>query len=75
MMGVMTETAESRARLLSLINELAVVRGRVTLASGMEADYYLDLRRVTLEHRSAPLVGEVVLDLLEEQGLDRKSVV
>lgn len=67
----MTETADPRARLLSLIDELAVVRGRVTLASGKEADYYLDLRRVTLEHRSAPLVGDVVLDLLDEQGLLR----
>jgi orotate phosphoribosyltransferase len=41
----------------------------VTLASGLEADYYLDLRRVTLEHRAAPLVGDVVLDLLDEHGL------
>lgn len=71
MIETMTDTADPRACLLSLIDELAVVRGRVTLASGTEADYYLDLRRVTLEHRSAPLVGDVVLDLLDEQGLLR----
>lgn len=65
----MTETASTRDRLLALIDDLAVVRGRVTLASGLEADYYLDLRRVTLEHRAAPLVGDVVLDLLETHGL------
>ena len=65
----MTETASTRDRLLALIDDLAVVRGRVTLASGMEADYYLDLRRVTLEHRAAPLVGDVVVDLLDEHGL------
>ena len=65
----MTDSAVNRSRLLALIDELAVVRGRVTLASGMEADYYLDLRRVTLEHRAAPLVGDVVLDLLHENGM------
>lgn len=69
MIELMTETATARERLLALIDELAVVRGRVTLASGMEADYYLDLRRVTLEHRAAPLVGDVVLNLLDEHGL------
>lgn len=69
MIGTMTQTSAVRERLLSLIHDLAVVRGRVTLASGVGADYYLDLRRVTLEHRSAPLVGDVVLDLLDERGL------
>lgn len=71
-----TSAAESRAQLLKLIDELAVVRGRVTLSSGKEADYYLDLRRVTLDHRSAPLIGDVVLDLLDREGyLDRIDAV
>lgn len=54
-----------RARLLDLINALAVVRGEVTLSSGASADYYVDLRRVTLHHEAAPLVGRVMLDVLE----------
>jgi orotate phosphoribosyltransferase len=58
-----------REQLRDLITELAVVHGPVTLASGKEADYYVDLRRVTLHHRAAPLVGHVLLDLLEEVGL------
>jgi len=58
-----------REQLRDLITELAVVPGKVTLASGQEADYYVDLRRVTLHHRAAPLVGHVLLDLLEEVGL------
>lgn len=62
-----TSPGAARARLLELISELAVVRGRVTLSSGAEADYYVDLRRVTLHHEAAPLVGRVVLDLLSEQ--------
>lgn len=59
---------EVAAQLLKLIDELAVVRGKVTLSSGKEADYYLDLRRITLDHRAAPLVGEVMLDLFERSG-------
>lgn len=58
-----------REQLRDLIAELAVVHGKVTLASGREADYYVDLRRVTLHHRAAPLIGHVLLDTLEEAGL------
>ena len=42
---------DDRRRLLELIKELAVVHGRVTLSSGREADYYIDLRRITLHRR------------------------
>jgi orotate phosphoribosyltransferase len=52
-----------RANLLQLIRDLAVVHGRVVLSSGREADYYVDLRRVTLHHAAAPLVGRVMLDV------------
>ncbi|BDZ62241.1 orotate phosphoribosyltransferase [Demequina sediminis] len=61
-------TGTPREQLRDLITELAVVRGRITLASGREADYYVDLRRITLHHRAAPLVGHVLLDALEEAG-------
>jgi orotate phosphoribosyltransferase len=49
-----------REDLAALVRELGVVRERVTLSSGAEADYYVDLRRVTLEHRAAPLVGRLL---------------
>jgi orotate phosphoribosyltransferase len=49
-----------REELADLVRELGVVHGRVTLASGREADYYVDLRRVTLHHRAAPLVGRLL---------------
>jgi len=58
----------SRDRLRDLIKELAVVHGRVTLASGREADYYVDLRRATLHHEAAPLIGHLLLDHLEVSG-------
>ncbi len=63
-----------REQLHELVKQLAVVHGRVTLASGKEADYYVDLRRVTLHHRAAPLVGHVMLDMLEEAGLGTAEV-
>lgn len=44
------------------IIEKAVVHGKVILSSGREADYYVDLRRVTLDAEAAPLVGHVMLE-------------
>lgn len=64
------DSAAARERLRELIVELAVVRGRVTLASGMEADYYIDLRRVTLQHEASRLVGQVMLELLDDAGIE-----
>lgn len=61
-------TGTPRDQLRQLITDLAVVRGKVTLASGREADYYVDLRRVTLHHAAAPLIGHLLLDALEEAG-------
>jgi orotate phosphoribosyltransferase len=52
-----------RDRLLGEIRTKAVVWGRVVLASGVDADYYIDLRRIALDGRAAPLVGRVMLDL------------
>ena len=50
----------------------AVVHGKVILSSGKEADYYVDLRRVTLDSVAAPLVGQVMLDLTAD--LDYEAV-
>jgi orotate phosphoribosyltransferase len=55
-----------RDDLRKLIHDLAVVWGRVTLSSGAEADYYVDMRRLSLHHAGAPLVGKVMLDLVGE---------
>jgi len=46
--------------LAALVRELGIVHGKVTLSSGAEADYYVDMRRVTLEHRAAPLLGRLL---------------
>ncbi|GAB3519343.1 orotate phosphoribosyltransferase [Arthrobacter monumenti] len=68
MTSALPDVSDARARLLELIKELAVVRGRVTLSSGKEADYYIDLRRITLHHEASKLVGQVMLDLLDRAG-------
>ena len=58
--------ATARARLLEIIREKAIVHGRVTLSSGREADYYVDLRRISLDGEAAPLVGMVMRDLTRD---------
>jgi len=59
-----------RDELLSLVRSQAVVHGRVTLSSGREADYYVDLRRTTLSGEAAPLVGRVMLELTADLEYD-----
>ena len=55
--------AAAKARLAELVEQLAVVHGRVTLSSGREADYYVDLRRATLHHEAGPLIGVLLRQL------------
>ena len=56
----------ARDQLKAEILNKAVVRGKVILSSGKEADFYVDLRRVTLDSVAAPLVGEVMLELTKD---------
>ncbi|HKE63615.1 MAG TPA: orotate phosphoribosyltransferase [Micromonosporaceae bacterium] len=60
----------SRDDLRKLIVDLAIVHGRVVLSSGREADYYIDLRRVTMHHAGGPLVGEVMLETVADWEFD-----
>lgn len=59
-----------KQRLAELVKELAVVHGRVTLSSGKEADYYVDLRRATLHHEASPLIGELLRELTADWDYD-----
>jgi orotate phosphoribosyltransferase len=65
-----TDAAADRARLLEIIRDKAIVHGRVTLSSGKEADYYVDLRRITLDGEAAPLVGRVMRELTRDLDFD-----
>ena len=62
----------AKEQLREEIIKKAVVHGKVILSSGKEADYYVDLRRVTLDATAAPLVGQVMLDLTKD--LDYEAV-
>jgi len=57
-------------KLKQQILDKAVVHGKVVLSSGKEADYYVDLRRVTLDHVAAPLVGSVMRELTADWTFD-----
>ncbi len=65
-----THPDADRARLLELIRELAIVHGTVTLSSGKQADYYVDLRRITLHGEASPLVGRVMRELTKDLEYD-----
>ncbi len=58
----MSEAA--RRELLELILEVSFRREKVTLASGKESDFYLDLRQTLMRPRGVALAGELVLDRL-----------
>lgn len=60
----------SRETLREEIFKKAVVHGKVILSSGKEADYYVDLRRITLDSVAAPLVGEVMLEVTKDWDFD-----
>ena len=55
-----------RTQLIDFISSEAVFHGDFTLTSGKKATYYIDLRKVSLDHRVAPLIGQVMVDLLEQ---------
>lgn len=59
-----------REQLKTEILSKAVVHGKVILSSGKEADYYVDLRRITLDSTAAPLVGRVMLELTKDLNFD-----
>lgn len=50
------------------------MHGKVTLSSGIEADYYVDLRRATLHHQAAPLIGQVMLEMLKDNQISPQAV-
>ena len=63
-------TNSDRDTLRKEILDKAVIHGKVVLSSGREADYYVDLRRVTLDAVAAPLIGRVMLDVTKDIEFD-----
>ena len=57
---------DARQQLIDFISSDAVFHGDFTLTSGKKATYYVDLRKVSLDHRVAPLIGQVMIDLIAD---------
>ena len=57
---------DAKQQLIEYISAEAVFHGEFTLTSGKQASYYVDLRKVSLDHRVAPLIGRVMIDLIAE---------
>ena len=68
--GRSADQSADREVVRQAILDSAVVRGRVTLASGREADYYVDLRRITLSAGAAPSIGRLMLELTADLEVD-----
>ncbi|OCG73332.1 orotate phosphoribosyltransferase [Microbacterium sediminis] len=58
------ELEADRQKLIELIKDEAVFHGDFTLSSGKKATYYVDMRKLTLDHRAAPAIGRIMLDLV-----------
>lgn len=58
--------SDAREQLINFIKNEAVFHGDFTLTSGKKATYYVDMRKISLDHRVAPLIGQVMLDVLAQ---------
>ncbi len=64
------ELESERRALIDLIAADAVFHGDFTLSSGKKATYYVDMRKLTLDHRAAPAIGRLVLDAVRDLNVD-----
>jgi len=64
------ELENDRQTLIGLIKDEAVFHGDFTLSSGKKATYYVDMRKLTLDHRAAPAIGRLVLDVVRDLDAD-----
>lgn len=53
-----------KQRLMDLVRATALKFGQFTLASGRQANYYLDGKQITLDSEGARLIADGILDLL-----------
>ena len=57
-----------REALIELIAQESLRRGQFTLASGKQASYYLDCRKVTLHPKGANLIAAGMLEEIQSLG-------
>jgi len=56
--------------LREIVRRDAVKKGRFILASGKESDLYVDLRKVTLHHKGAFLIGSIIYEIIKDRAID-----
>jgi orotate phosphoribosyltransferase len=56
--------------LKELVKKDAVRYGKFILASGKESDFYVDLRKVTLNPKGALLIGSLIYDIIKDRQVD-----
>ncbi len=63
--------AKEKKRLLAIIKQKSLLKGRFKLASGATSDYYLDMKPTTLTPEGAALISEIVYSILrDDQDID-----
>ena len=63
-----------KEHLQSLIREKSLKFGDFILASGKKATFYLDCRQITLDSVGAKLIGEGILELLQNDSVMSQAV-
>jgi len=63
-------TAQKKEKLFDLLNREALKRGKFVLSSGLESNYYLDGRIITLTPAGAYLVASLILDMIAKEAWD-----
>jgi len=53
-----------REELLKFLKEKAIIKGKITLASGQESDYYIDGKQVTLDPQGLFLTAKLIQALI-----------
>jgi orotate phosphoribosyltransferase len=53
-----------KARLLEIIRERSLLKGKFKLASGAWSDYYLDMKPTSFDPEGANLIADIVYDML-----------
>ncbi|WP_150461043.1 orotate phosphoribosyltransferase [Nesterenkonia ebinurensis] len=72
--ALLEQNHDVATRLRDLINQLAVEHGSFILSSGQQANFYVDMRPLTLHHEGSPLVGQLVLGMLDAAGIEFEAI-
>jgi orotate phosphoribosyltransferase len=61
---------DAKYRLRQLVEERALLRGNIKLASGQMSSYYIDGKMLLLHSESSTLLGEVLYQMTKDMKLD-----